>query len=248
MLSGALRSMNSSKLPSCGALSGMRMCLPKAPHNVRDFWAAPRRFCTSSASSTKSSGFLNFAKENPQTFQIGVAIVKTSAADLMAQVVVEKKEFSDISWKRNMIFVIFGGAYLGAFQGWLMINCYGRWFPTMAKFGSMPLSEKLKWTAGMMDAAKMVLFDVLVHLPFMYFPTFYVVKEFVYGSSWNPIDWVKSGVGKWSNNLTEDWAALLKLWGPSDCIQFMIPVWMRMPFRHLVSFFWTAYVSFTRAR
>ena len=34
-----------------------------------------------------------------------------------------------------------------------------------------------------------VLFDVFVHLPFMYFPAFYTVKEFVQGTSNNPIDW-----------------------------------------------------------
>lgn len=33
----------------------------------------------------------SFAKRNPFAFQVGVATVKTSAADLMAQVVVEKK-------------------------------------------------------------------------------------------------------------------------------------------------------------
>ena len=39
---------------------------------------------------------------------------------------------------------------------------------------------------------------------------------------------------------------MIKLWGPSDCIQFVLPMHIRLPFRHLVSFFWTAYVSFTR--
>lgn len=39
---------------------------------------------------------------------------------------------------------------------------------------------------------------------------------------------------------------MIKLWGPSDCIQFCLPIHISMPFRHMVSFFWTAYVSFTR--
>jgi hypothetical protein len=39
---------------------------------------------------------------------------------------------------------------------------------------------------------------------------------------------------------------MIKLWGPSDCVQFVLPLHIRMPFRHAVSFFWTAYVSFTR--
>ena len=39
---------------------------------------------------------------------------------------------------------------------------------------------------------------------------------------------------------------MIKLWGPADCIQFVLPVHVRLPFRHIISFFWTAYVSFTR--
>ena len=64
----------------------------------------------------------SFAKENPFVFQLGVATAKTSAADLVAQIVAEKKSPSEIDWKRNFIFVVFGFAYLGAFQYWLMVN------------------------------------------------------------------------------------------------------------------------------
>ena len=100
----------------------------------------------------------------------------------------------------------------------------------------------------MIDAAKMVLFDVVIHLPCIYFPTYYTVKEFVGGKSYNPMDWVQDGVRKYSKNVKEDLTAMIQLWGPSDCIQFVLPLHIRMPFRHLVSFFWTAYVSFTRGQ
>ena len=56
----------------------------------------------------------------------------------------------------------------------------------------------------------------------------------------------KDGVSKYFNNAKDDLTAMIKLWGPSDCIQFVLPMHIRLPFRHLVSFFWTAYVSFTR--
>jgi hypothetical protein len=29
------------------------------------------------------------------------------------------------------------------------------------------------------------------------------------------------------------------LWGPADCILFSLPMWLRMPARHIVSFGWT---------
>jgi hypothetical protein len=195
----------------------------------------------------KSSGALiTFMKENPFMFQLGVATVKTSAADLLAQVVAERKSFNEIDWKRNGIFVVFGFAYLGCFQYWLMVNKYRQWFPTMDRFAKLSFAAKLKDTAGIIDAGKMILFDLIVHMPILYFPTYYTVKEFVSGHSWNPVDWARDGVSKYAKNAKEDLTAMVQLWGPSDCIQFVLPMHIRLPFRHSVSFFWTAYVSFTR--
>ena len=47
----------------------------------------------------------------------------------------------------------------------------------MHRFASLSLAQKLKDTAGMLDAFKMVLFDVFVHMPIMYFPSYYTIKE-----------------------------------------------------------------------
>lgn len=196
---------------------------------------------------TASSGSIwSIPKDHPFAFQLFVATAKTAAADLMVQMVAEGKTLSEVDWKRNGIFVVFGCAYLGGFQWWIMVNKYRQWFPTMDRFAKLSFADKLKDKAGILDAGRMVLFDLFVHLPFMYFPTYYTVKEFVGGESWNPADWVKDGVGKYANNIQDDLAAMVKLWGPSDCIQFILPLHLRMPFRHIVSFFWTAYVSFTR--
>jgi hypothetical protein len=68
----------------------------------------------------------------------------------------------------------------------------------MDAFAKMSFAEKLNHRAGILDAGKMVLFDIFIHLPLMYYPTFYAVKEFVGGDSWNPVDWVRDGVTKYS--------------------------------------------------
>ena len=133
----------------------------------------------------------SFAERSPFLFQLGVATAKTSAADMLVQVVVDKKKPSEIDYKRNAIFVVFGFAYLGGFQYWLMVNKFSKWFPTRAKFAQLSFGEKLKDTAGMLDAAKMVAFDVCVHLPMIYFPAYYTCKEIVTGTSWNPLVWAK---------------------------------------------------------
>ena len=204
---------------------------------------------TSPASSSSSTAVVaneGFAKKNPFVFQLVVATAKTMAADLMTQVVAERKDFSEIDWRRNGVFVVFGFVYLGGFQYWLMVNRFRQWFPTMDAFAKKSLAQKLSDKAGMVDAVKMVLFDIIVHLPMIYFPCYYTVKEAVAGNSWNPVELVTVGLTKYYGNLQDDLIAMIKLWGPSDCIQFALPVHIRLPYRHFVSFFWTAYVSFTR--
>lgn len=201
---------------------------------------------TASEEIVASDASKSFAEKNPFIFQLGVATAKTSAADIMVQVVVDKKKWNEIDYKRNAIFVVFGFAYLGGFQYWLMVNKFSKWFPTRQRFAKLSLAEKVKDTAGMMDALKMVAFDVFVHLPLIYFPSYYACREIVTGTSWNPLVWIKDGCTKYWNNKEDDCLAMIKLWGPSDCIQFCMPLHLSMPFRHMVSFFWTAYVSFTR--
>ncbi len=224
--------------------TGDKINAPNTTISNVDVTSTTAQTVTSNISS--AGGILSFPKENPFTFQMIVATGKTMAADLMVQMVAEGKTLEEVDWKRNGVFVVFGFAYLGGFQWWLMVSKYRQWFPTMDKFAKMSFAEKLKCPAGILDAAKMVIFDVTIHLPLMYFPTYYAVKEFVVGDSWNPVDWISDGVTKYRKNMVEDLTAMIKLWGPSDCVQFVLPIHTRMPFRHMVSFFWTAYVSFTR--
>eukprot|EP00542_Grammatophora_oceanica_P018153 CAMPEP_0194048552 /NCGR_PEP_ID=MMETSP0009_2-20130614/27656_1 /TAXON_ID=210454 /ORGANISM="Grammatophora oceanica, Strain CCMP 410" /LENGTH=330 /DNA_ID=CAMNT_0038694459 /DNA_START=48 /DNA_END=1040 /DNA_ORIENTATION=+ len=197
--------------------------------------------------SSSNNSILSFPKDHPFAFQLMIATVKTAAADLLVQVVTDGKSFpTEVDWKRNAIFVVFGCGYLGCFQYFLMVNKYRQWFPTMDSFGKKSFQEKLQDTDGLLDAMKMVLFDLIVHLPLMYFPTYYAIKECVSGETLNPLKWITTGLSKYYTNSQEDLLAMIQLWGPSDCVQFALPTHVRMPFRHLVSFFWTAYVSFTR--
>lgn len=187
-----------------------------------------------------------FPKENPFAFQLLLATCRTAGADVMTQVVAQGKPFSEVDWRQNIIFVVFGFAYLGCFQWFLMIDVYAKWFPSMKRFAQLSPADKLKDKEGIMDAVKMVLFDIFVHIPLMYFPSFYIIKELVVGTSLNPVDWAKNGITKYINNAGEDLTAVVQVFIPADCIQFILPLHMRMPLRHVVGFFWTAYVSLTR--
>lgn len=240
------------------ALSRSTIISTVAPTNRRVFHSTLKSFQKSptsqatastqaiTSSGNGGSGIFDFARKNPFLFQLGVATLKTAGADIMAQMVVEKKSFAEIDWKRHAVFVVFGFTYLGGFQYYLMVHKYRQWFPTMDRFAQLSVAAKLKDTAGIMDAGKMVLFDVLFHIPILYYPSYYTVKEFVFGYSWNPVDWVQGGVSCYFHNLKDDLIAGFKVWLPSDCIQFVLPVHLRMPYRHCVSFLWTAYLSFAR--
>ena len=57
------------------------------------------------------SGFTQWCAANPIKFGVGVATVKTAAADLLTQKAIEGKAWDSIDWRRNGLFTVFGFAY-----------------------------------------------------------------------------------------------------------------------------------------
>lgn len=82
--------------------------------------------------------------------------------------------------------------------------------------------------------AKQVGFDVFVHLPFLYLPSFYVVKESVAGSGGGPVDWVTNAADKYTRNWMTDVKVMTQVWLPADIICFTVPMWLRLPIRHAI--------------
>ena len=95
-----------------------------------------------------------FQKTYPFANNIIIATCKTSAADLLTQVAVEKKSFDEIDWQRNLSFVVFGAAYLGGFQWLIQVNIFSKLFPNMLRFTEASWATKLKDTRGQIDMAK----------------------------------------------------------------------------------------------
>ena len=71
-----------------------------------------------------------------------------------------------------------------------------------------------------------------------------VVKEAVQGPPDTNI--VVDGLGHYVDNFAVDQTKMISVWLPADVILFSAPMWLRLPMRHVVSFGWTAYVSFLR--
>ena len=178
----------------------------------------------------------------PFTFGVGVSTVKTSASDLLVQSVVEKKE--KIDWKRNAAFASFGFFYLGGIQYMIYVPIFGRMFPNAASFAAKSVKDKLKDVKGQIALASQVFLDQCVHHPLMYFPAFYMTKEFV--TSGGKPDF-KKALTTYKENMKEDLKALWRIWVPATLANFaFMPMYMRIPCVAATSALWTCILSAMR--
>lgn len=168
------------------------------------------------------------AQRYPFGTGVVTTVVKTSAADLFAQKVLEKRE--DVDWKRHGVFITFGLVYLGGFQYYLYNHLFVRWCAGMTAVlghkGSAPIKTFI---------------DQAIHHPFCYFPVFYGMKGYVEGRS-------PSGIyEKYRAELWENCKALWTIWVPAQLVNFsVVPRHLRIPFVAGVSFAWTVIISVMR--
>eukprot|EP00884_Botryococcus_braunii_P014528 jgi/Botrbrau1/23076/Bobra.0243s0017.1 len=170
------------------------------------------------------------AKAHPLSTAIITTGLKTTAADLFAQKIVEGRK--EVDWTRNTAFTLFGFAYLGGFQYWLY----------NVKFAELcgPLAARVGHTAV---APIKTLLDQGVHHPLLYFPTFFSLKTVVEGKP------LSSAVTKYKEEIWESCLALWKIWVPAQIINFaFVPRHLRIPFVALVSFGWTVVFSLMQGR
>ncbi|KAL9179355.1 hypothetical protein ACHAXT_008645 [Thalassiosira profunda] len=196
------------------------------------------------ATVTPGWSYGEFAKAYPNVNNIGIATVKTASADLLAQVAIAHTPVGEIDWQRAFLFCAFGATYLGAFQYWYQVNIFKKLFD-VDKFTSQPWGEKIKDTEGLKSLAAQTAVDLTV-LTLIYLPTFYVFKAGVFSGSTDPSVWLSTGLENYSTNFSKDEFDLIRVWAPADLVCFSVPLYLRLPVRHVVSFVWTAYLSFSR--
>ncbi len=179
---------------------------------------------------------------HPLAFGVGISTIKTSASDLLVQVVVEKRERVD--WRRNAAFATFGCFYLGGVQYALYVPIFGRLFPHAATFASRPLREKVRDARGMRGLAGQLFLDQFVHHPFFYFPAFYATREMVMCAEKPDL---RGAMMSYRSNMREDLLAIWKVWIPSMIVNFsFMPMWARIPWVACTSLFWTCILSAMR--
>ncbi|KAF5841135.1 hypothetical protein DUNSADRAFT_14310 [Dunaliella salina] len=172
--------------------------------------------------------FAVMAKRWPASTGVGCTVVKTAAADLFAQKVIEGKE--QIDWRRNSVFSSFGFAYLGLWQYYL----YAGVFPKIATRAATVLGER-----GVPPL--LTFLDQCVHHPVLYFPSFYLLRGYVGGES------AELSMQKCQEDFWTNLKALWVVWVPSQYVNFKyMPTHMRVPFVAAVSAVWCVIMSVFR--
>ena len=186
----------------------------------------------------------DFAMKYPFANNIAIATTKTALADLIAQVVIAQTPIAEIDYERSLLFCGFGAIYLGGFQYLYQVNVFKKLFDIEA-FTSQPWIDKLKDEDGLKALAAQTALDLTV-LSLIYLPTFYIFKAGVFSGSLDPSVWTSSGFETYQQNFAKDEFDLIRVWLPADLVCFSVPLYLRLPVRHVVSFVWTAYLSFAR--
>ena len=122
--------------------------------------------------------FRAWGRANPFSLSLATATGKTAAADAMTQRYIEGKPALDR--RRLALFTVFGFGYLGVVQYVLYVRCFAAWFPAATRFGEHPtLAARLTDRAGLRDLLLQTCAGNFVHIPFAFFPAFYVTQEMV---------------------------------------------------------------------
>ena len=193
---------------------------------------------------TRDFSYGDFAMEYPFANNIAIATTKTALADLIAQVLIAHTPIAEIDYERSLLFCGFGAIYLGGFQYLYQVNIFKKLFDVDA-FTSQPWKDKFKDKDGLKALAAQTAVDLTV-LTLIYLPTFYIFKAGVFSGSLDPSVWTSSGIETYQQNFAKDEFDLIRVWLPADLVCFSVPLYLRLPVRHIVSFVWTAYLSFAR--
>jgi len=162
--------------------------------------------------------FKHWCINKPYQSSFTICFAKGIMCDLLAQKVLEKRE--KINYTRNLAFGVFSGVYCGSFMNLLYNNVYTQMFGTCVRSGVFKTA-----------------FELLVHIPFVYFPSYYGFKSIIKNQNF-----LTEYINDPSPIVLQYW----KVWGPSVFIIFnFVPLHLRITSVACMSFGWMIYLSYT---
>ena len=199
---------------------------------------------------TLFSTLTHVPKKYPFLFAVGFTAFKTGSVDLIVQKFVDKNE--KIDWRRFGTFFMFGVCYQGAWQFLLFNRMMPHFIPNAFAFAEKPFRAKLKDVQGMKNVLWQNFVENGINNPFLFFPCFYSIKEFMHYKSTNNYGdstLFSRAMVKYRANFWSDVKDIWSVWVPAQTINFAFsPAWLRVPFVACVSAGWTAYISITKGK
>ena len=188
--------------------------------------------------------YMQFARSEPFANNIIIATSKTATADFVAQTLVSHTPLGEFDVQRSLLFGLYGALYLGTFQYIYQVNIFNRLFD-VERFTSESVAEKLQNKDGIQAMALQVALDQTV-VALIALPVFYTFQASIFSGSLDPSDWLNQGYCTWKNNFLQDQTRIMRVWIPANILCFSVPLYLRLPARHAISFVWTTYFSFLR--
>lgn len=211
--------------------------------------------------------FALVGKAHPFAVGVGIGTVKTGAADFCTQHFIEGRSLPDLDVPRLMCFTLLGFSVIGCVQQAMYVHGLARVFSRAGPFAELPLRAKLQDTEGLRQLVLQTAFVNFVWAP-VFLNFFYVFQEFIQGVSRasGPRDGTglgsiraqvaagldacrancASALARCRRNLWEDLCVVWRIWIPGHLVTFAIPMWLRMPTTHGLSFIYFCSVSFMR--
>ncbi|KAJ8611804.1 hypothetical protein CTAYLR_008591 [Chrysophaeum taylorii] len=162
------------------------------------------------------------AESNPYSVAFATCAAKGVVADAASQVLIEHKK---IDWKRNFVFSFYGGFYCGWAQHFIYNVLYTKLFGP---------------ETTVVNAARKVVFDSLVHVPFVVFPVYYAYKGLVYDGVG-----IRGGLNRCREDIVDMCRRYYTVWIPANIAVFtFVPERFRIAFVATTSLGWLTLASF----
>jgi len=189
---------------------------------------------------------ITLPRRKPFLTNVGLSVVVSSAGDLSAQYTEGNAE---IDWRRCALFTAWGTASFGLVSWLVFITLYRRLFPHAIRFANLSWKQKMGDRLGQQDLVKQVAFDLLVYVPFLFYPFLYVFKAAADQGAdlvTDPGRPFLQGFKAYKENFWQDNGIACLFWAPADMLVFLVPAWMRMPANTFMNYGWAGIISWLR--
>mmetsp|Transcript_2566 Transcript_2566/g.5072 ORF Transcript_2566/g.5072 Transcript_2566/m.5072 type:complete len:242 (+) Transcript_2566:78-803(+) len=195
-------------------------------------YQAARRKATSVSKRAQTNPFLMAVSKRARAYPVATSGLVIGVRYAVGDGVVQAMSGDSWDVRRTALFAAFGSTYAMTFG----YGVYNVLYPALMPKGRPILNA---------------LIDCCTNSPFLYFPVYYIFREFAYEATpetrAQPVEVVKNGLSKWKEALPRDFKACFLFWLPVNSLNFwIVPLHFRQPFMAVVGFAWAMILSNSR--